>query len=245
MIYVSCSDEAWISPYVCRCGGLAAGLASGCLVATESEENLGEVASPIFDGTASTKDQIFSTVALLEPGNPYYICSGILLAPSVVVTAAHCIDKDECQTEYAPYDLTVVAGTLDATAAGAEQSYEIAKMIPYPGFVCPMPAALDMAGDLAIVILKGSVTKLSPVPTATFDKIKSALSTGTLVTIEGYGDRGSGMTQFGSCMSPKHPISRQALQSSLPAPCQLQIRATAIRAGLSTLLLRARSISLA
>jgi len=190
--------------------GLLLASASGCLVAneSESEETLGEVASPIFGGAAATKDQIFSTVALLEPGNPDYICSGILLAPSVVVTAAHCIYKDECQTEYAPYDLTVVAGTLDATAAGAEQRYEIANMIPSPGFVCPMSAAPGMVGDLAIVILKGSVTKLSPVPTATFDKIKSALSTGTLVTIEGYGDRGSGMTQFGQLYVAQTPYQQ-------------------------------------
>jgi len=77
--------------------GLLLGTTSGCLGATgtESEADLGEVASPVIGGTAATKNEIFSAVALLAPGDPDYVCSGILIAPSVVVTAAHCIYKDE------------------------------------------------------------------------------------------------------------------------------------------------------
>lgn len=64
---------------------LLLGTTSGCLVATgtESESDLGEVASPIFDGTAATKDQIFSTVALRRLGHDKYMCTGTLIAPSV------------------------------------------------------------------------------------------------------------------------------------------------------------------
>ena len=95
---------------------------SGCLVAseTETEPDLGEVASPVIGGKAATQDQIYSTVAILAPDDPAYICSGILIAPSVVVTAAHCLFKDKnkfCTMEYSEHDLTVVAGALDATTA--------------------------------------------------------------------------------------------------------------------------------
>ncbi|MEO5730934.1 MAG: trypsin-like serine protease, partial [Byssovorax sp.] len=75
--------------------GLLLASTSGCLVATEteSEADIGEIASPVIGGTAATQNQIFSAVALLAPGDPDYVCSGILIAPSVVVTAAHCIYK--------------------------------------------------------------------------------------------------------------------------------------------------------
>ena len=192
--------------------GLLLATTSGCLVASETESaaDLGEVASPILGGTAATKNEIFSTVALLAPGDPDYICSGILIAPSVVVTAAHCLYKDKdqyCQTQYAPYDLTVVAGALDVTKASAEQRYDIAKILPYTGFVCPLPA-FGEANDLGIVLLKGSITSLSPVPTIKFEKIKSALSVGTLVTIQGYGVRDVEMTQFGQLYVARTPYQQ-------------------------------------
>ena len=48
--------------------GLLLGTTSGCLVATgtESEADLGEVASPVIGGTAATQNQIFSAVARLR-----------------------------------------------------------------------------------------------------------------------------------------------------------------------------------
>lgn len=127
----------------------------------------------------------------------------------MVVTAGHCLYKDEffCLDGYAQYDLTVVAGALDAIKASADQHYEIAKMVPHPGLVCP-PPPLGRANDLAIVLLKGSITSLSPVPTIMFDKIKSALSPGTLVTINGYGDHDTGMTQYGQLYTAQTPYQQ-------------------------------------
>jgi MYXO-CTERM domain-containing protein len=142
----------------------------------------------------------------------------------VVVTAAHCLykDKDEyCHTQYAPYDLTVVAGALDVTTASAEQHYDIANMFPSPDFVCPLPG-LGRANDLAIIFLKGSITSLSPVPTIMFDKIKSALTPGTLVTIQGYGVRDVDMTQFGQLYVAQTPYQQASptefIAGALSAP---------------------------
>lgn len=184
---------------------------SGCLVAseTESEPDLGEVASPVIGGKAATQEQINSTVAILAPDDPTYICSGILIAPSVVATAAHCIFKDKnkyCLTEFSNYELTVVAGALDVTTANEDQRYEVATLPHRNDFVCPLASTLGKANDLAVLTLKRPVTSLSPVSVLPIDKFKSILSKGTLVAIEGYGSHDGAMMQFGQLYTAETPF---------------------------------------
>jgi MYXO-CTERM domain-containing protein len=162
----------------------------------------------VIGGKAATQDQINSTVAILAPDDPTHICSGILIAPSVVVTAAHCMfkDKDEfCTMEYSNYDLTVVAGALDANTASEDQHYEIARMHYRKDFFCHMPSTIGKANDLAILLLKRPVNSLSPVPVFPIDKIKSNLSKGALVTIEGYGHHNSTAMQIGQLYTAETP----------------------------------------
>lgn len=199
---------------------------SGCLVASETETELalGEVASPVIGGKAATQDQIFSTVAILAPGDPTYICSGVLIAPTVVATAAHCMFKDKnefCTTEFSSYDLAVVAGALEVTTANEDQRYEVATIKYRKDFICPMPSSLGKANDLALLLLKRPVTALSPVPVLSIDKLESNLSKGALVTIEGYGEHDTAM-RFGQVYAAETPYQEsnktEFIAGTLSAP---------------------------
>ncbi len=177
--------------------GLLLGTTSGCLVASETESaaDLGEVASPIFGGTAATKDELFSTVALRRLGDDDYICTGTLIAPSVVVTAAHCLTDEDPMTgeiiiRYDPMEMTVVAGALDARAATEDQRFAITKIVLHPKYTGSSKVGMDGLGednDIAIMLLQQPLTSLPSVPVLSLDQFKSNLSQGKLVTITGYG----------------------------------------------------------
>jgi MYXO-CTERM domain-containing protein len=198
--------------------GLLLGTTSGCLVATEaeSEADLGEVASPIFGGTAATKDEIFSTVALRRLGYDDYICTGTLIAPSVVVTAAHCVVDQDTKTaqitnEYAPMEMTVVAGALDARTATENQRFSVTKIVRHPKFKGSLTVGLDGLGednDIAILLLQQPVTSLPYVPVLSLDQFKSNLSQGMLVTITGYGFHDAATTVDGQLYLTKTPYQR-------------------------------------
>ena len=200
--------------------GLLLGTTSRCLVAseTEAEADLGEVASPIFDGTAATKEQIFSTVALRRLGHDDdYMCSGTLIAPSVVVTAAHCLvdqDKttDAISTKYDTMEMTVIVGALDVRTATEDQRFAVTKIVLHPQFPGSPTVGMDGLGkydDIAILLLQQPVTTMSPVPVLPFDQFDSNLSQGKLVTITGYGFHDAAATADGQLYIAQTPYQRR------------------------------------
>jgi secreted trypsin-like serine protease len=175
---------------------LLALLAAGCAgvddadADTEPDPDLGRAASPIVGGTAATMDQIYGTVALVDATASTYFCSGVLVAPTVVVTAAHCVYQGtNCNnTLYQPYNVEVVAGALNANGADAALQYTVASITPRSDYVCPQSAGPGTNNDMAVIVLTSSVKSLSPVGVFTFDPTDpSTLAQGTLLTIEGYG----------------------------------------------------------
>jgi len=130
--------------------------------ATSSEEIYGGIRD---DDVASSPSPVVALrIAKTE------ICSGILVAPNVVLTARHCVSKSETDTvvcdeegralsgrltgDLPPADIAVYVGT---TPAFGDKPVAVAKEIftPEESVVCN--------ADLALVVLDVSLAKITPV----------------------------------------------------------------------------------
>lgn len=92
----------------------------------------------------------FPAITYIEAheGDHGFSCTGTVVAPRVVLTAAHCVESIEEGTITAPGDYAVATGVADPTKAGPTNISRIAEAHVFPGFD---PGSLH--GDAAILIL--------------------------------------------------------------------------------------------
>ena len=96
--------------------------------------------SVVGGGPASITDTPW-LVAVLT--NETRLCSGSLITPTVVLTAAHCVDG------YSPAAVEVFAGVSDLSQRGPQDSRAVGSMVVHPGYT-PAPA---YANDVALLTL--------------------------------------------------------------------------------------------
>lgn len=133
-----------------------------------------------------------------------------------VVTAAHCLVDEEPKTEqitneYAPMEMTVVAGALDVAIATEDQRFAVTKVVRHPNYKGSPTVGMDGLGDqndIAILLLQQPITSLSPAPILTLDQFKNNLSQGKLVTITGYGFHDAAAGVDGRLYLAKTPYQR-------------------------------------
>ena len=100
-------------------------------------------------------------------GNARSLCTGTLIAPDTVVTAAHCVTNGETGEPVPFYKLNFVAGWHDGEhAGGAVASFVRVRDGFAEGAGATRPKLSQFAADLAVITLKTPLLGVVPMPVA-------------------------------------------------------------------------------
>lgn len=111
-------------------------------------------------------------------------CTGTVLTPRVILTAAHCTFDEETKAPEDPAGYVVVTGNVNWTRTTEEQISRVTRLIPYPKWA--PQTARDGFGDAALLVLE-TPTTAPPVPIAT-PANKRLIKIGTRGVIAGWGN---------------------------------------------------------
>lgn len=121
----------------------------------------------------------WNAVGRLDTGRSF--CSATLIAPNLVLTAAHCLFHPVTNIAYRPDDLTFSAGLRNGRAAAVRG---VRNMVVLPSYEPRQGADFDMIGiDLALLELQHAIptATIQPIPTGRTGRGRD------LVTVVSYG----------------------------------------------------------
>lgn len=164
-------------------------------------ESLGHASLPITGGAPATGSQLYATVALIDPVDETSMCTGTLVAPTVVVTAAHCIKHQDVTsglftTPLDPSEIAVAFALLRADQPPPANVVPVASVhaTDFDGSSNPDPGVnpeqLGRAEDIGVLMLARPVTEQSYAAILPMSEVDSRLAAGSPLTIAGYGKNG-------------------------------------------------------
>lgn len=145
--------------------------------------------APIVMGRLAGQGEILSTVALVGPDG-HFFCTGTLIAPTVVVSAAHCFMNEAEDGWIGPDDLQIGIDSLDATPVPRAKRVAVERFTLHPDYVGDggddrRADGLGQDNDLAIVILAAPADQ-RPTPVLPAGML-GQLRAMTPLTISGFG----------------------------------------------------------
>lgn len=135
---------------------------------------------PDIVGGTEAPDGAYPFTVVVRNGGSY--CAGSLLAPTWVLTAAHCVDSDGDGTHDAVSGIWVYAGSNQHLSGG--EQIDAAAVYEHPGY--NEATAPTFADDLALIELESPTTLGLPILWATPDDA-ALYPAGTIATVVGWG----------------------------------------------------------
>jgi len=177
--------------------GLAVGVAQAAaapvsprIVGPVSPRIVGPVSPRIVGGTPASPGT-WPSLAFIEnslPGGGYYLCTGTIVAPNVVLTAGHCAVDESTMTVYPPQQYGVVTGSLDWTDAATRQLRPVSRVVVYPGFLKIAGSNGELYADGDAALLQLEIPTAAPAMPLASDPGDSGLyASGTAAAIAGWG----------------------------------------------------------
>jgi len=179
------------------------GLALGCGDSSKAADwgvPIGASTQEVVGGWAATSEQIFSTVEIRHAGASSGFCSGTLISPLVVVTAAHCaVVEPEAglARPAAPGSLQVVAGHLTSRSADPVMGRSVFQVRVHEGYDHDFIMGRNRSGagqggigsphDIALLFLSAPFDELPNAPMLTSDQEPELVRHGDVGYVAGYG----------------------------------------------------------
>ena len=133
---------------------LSAAIAALALWAPAGAAASGGAKASIIGGSPASIDQ-FPSLAYIEAGNKRsgFACTGTVVAPRIVLTAAHCVESIETGVFSQPAEYKVAIGVANPKQASAENVFDVVATHVFPSFD---PGVIH--GDAAILVLSRPTT---------------------------------------------------------------------------------------
>lgn len=181
---------------------------SGCQYEAASKLSIGE--QFIVGGELVSKNELSSVVALVKAGD--FHCSGVLIAPQIVLTAAHCLVDVQIES------LSVYVGNgynKPADRTFVRGQYEISKMLIHPKLVHVEGLGLRNLGeynanDVGLVFLEKSILNVTPSKVLTdLHILRQKLYTKVETTVVGFGYTAEEDVTNASFKKPDYGLKRK------------------------------------